>query len=177
MHTCSHLGAISADPIPGRVPVGIVYDISGKMMSIAEFGGEDKCASLTADGTKDWTLASMEDMGIIKANVSKINTTIAKISSEAAKITITGDFTSSSAVYKTTNGNACMASNINISGTGYDGCYKSLAYHSRCIRSFGAGGANDGQATEAAYKVGDSYKDTDGNVIGTVVSVDSSGQH
>ena len=34
-----YVDAISAEPISGRIPVGIVYDLSGKMMSIAQFTG------------------------------------------------------------------------------------------------------------------------------------------
>lgn len=51
------------------------------MMSIAQFTGStsSQCASYTTDGTSGWSLASMEDMGLIKANVDKINAQLAKI--------------------------------------------------------------------------------------------------
>lgn len=76
-----YVDAISAEPISGRIPVGIVYDLSGKMMSIAQFTGStsSQCASYTTDGTSGWSLASMEDMGLIKSNVDKINAQLAKI--------------------------------------------------------------------------------------------------
>lgn len=46
-----YVDAISAEPISGRIPVGIVYDLSGKMMSIAQFTGStsSQCASYTTD--------------------------------------------------------------------------------------------------------------------------------
>jgi len=182
---------ISANPIPGRVPVGIVYDISGKMVSIAEYGKEDKCSAHIADGTTNWTLASMEDMGSIKANVDKINATIQKIGNSAPSLatTYTSSDTFRSSCYLASNGQACMLSGKALTDEDTHGCDRCQDVHywdsvskSRCVRKFGPNGANDVASTPAptpatTYAVGDAYKDSEGNIIGTVVAVDSSKQH
>lgn len=110
-----YVDAISAEPISGRIPVGIVYDLSGKMMSIAQFTGStsSQCASYTTDGTSGWSLASMEDMGLIKANVDKINAQLAKIPNtkkiETAKQSGGTSYEEDlSCVWKTSDGHACM---------------------------------------------------------------------
>lgn len=115
-----YVDAISAEPISGRIPVGIVYDLSGKMMSIAQFTGStsSQCASYTTDGTSGWSLASMEDMGLIKANVDKINAQLAKIPN-TQKIETGGDSSilSNDRCWLTNNGvGACMLKNVAING-------------------------------------------------------------
>lgn len=182
-----YVDAISAEPISGRIPVGIVYDLSGKMMSIAQFTGStsSQCASYTTDGTSGWSLASMEDMGLIKANVDKINAQLAKIPN-TQKIETTGGGSDGDRFWWTSNGmSACMLKDIAINGgtnSIFGGCYSNYnknqgaAHHALCVRSFGSGGAGN-DPTPTTYKVGDVYTDDKGKAIGTVFEIDSGGTH
>ncbi len=187
--------AISAEPISGRVPVGIVYDVSGKMMSISQFLGftttnaaQEKCNSYTTDEISDWSLSNVDDLGMIKTHVQKINETISKLS-DAPRICTDcqRDYNNGSEImadyganyYWTTGDLFCMASN-NEGCSSHDNTYKT-GHKVRCVRTFGPNGANDIAQTPTepvqTYAVGDAYKDADGNIIGTVVEVDTSGQH
>lgn len=176
--------AISAEPISGRVPVGIVYDVSGKMVSIAEYKEKDggtACDSHVADGIKEWKRAKTEDMGSIKAYLDKINATIAKISKEAPKIANSSDYHSN--CYRTSDGSraVCMSSKLPLSANSGECQHCNNSFQefplTRCVRSFGPNGANQTPDTGTVYAIGDAYKDADGTIIGTVVAVDSSGQH
>ena len=185
-----YVDAISANPISGRIPVGIVYDKSGKMMSIAQFTGQtaDQCNSYTTDGTAGWKLASMEDMGLIKSNVDKINASLAKLPNvpqiETDRSSIYG-----SRYWWTSDGKtACMIKDVAINGTTPNptsGCYSAGkddqddARHALCIRTFSAGGAGKDPAQEkpTTYKVGDVYTDDEGKAIGTVFEIESGGTH
>ena len=183
--------AISAEPISGRIPVGIVYDKSGKMMSIAQFTGEtaDQCNSYTADGTAGWKLAAMEDMGLIKSNVAKINASLAKLPNvpqiETSKQSGgTSHQESLSCMWKTSDGYACMNKSAAINGTST--CcdrsnlptFPNYIVHALCIRTFSAGGAGkDPITTPTTYKVGDVYTDEKGTALGTVFEVEAGGQH
>lgn len=175
-----YVDAISAEPISGRIPVGIVYDLSGKMMSIAQFTGStsSQCASYTTDGTSGWSLASMEDMGLIKANVDKINAQLAKIPN-TQKIETGGDSSilSNDRCWLTNNGvGACMLKNVAINGKADYGCYSGAGTHALCVRSFGSGGAGN-DPTPTTYAIGDVYTNDKGVAIGTVFEVEANGQH
>lgn len=182
-----YVDAISAEPISGRIPVGIVYDLSGKMMSIAQFTGStsSQCASYTTDGTSGWSLASMEDMGLIKANVDKINAQLAKIPN-TQKIETTGGGSDGDRFWWTSNGmSACMLKDIAINGgtnSIFGGCYSNYnknqgaAHHALCVRSFGSGGAGN-DPTPTTYAIGDVYTNDKGVAIGTVFEVEANGQH
>lgn len=146
-----YVDAISAEPISGRIPVGIVYDLSGKMMSIAQFTGStsSQCASYTTDGTSGWSLASMEDMGLIKSNVDKINAQLAKIPN-TKKIETTGGSNPGDRFWWTSNGmSACMIKDVAVNGgtSLFGGCYDSYknsqgyASYALCVRSFGTAAA------------------------------------
>ena len=151
-----YVDAISAEPISGRIPVGIVYDLSGKMMSIAQFTGStsSQCASYTTDGTSGWSLASMEDMGLIKANVDKINAQLAKIPNtkkiETAKQSGGTSYEEDlSCVWKTSDGHACMKKDTAINGSASccdmssANTFPNYIKHALCVRSFGSGGAGN----------------------------------
>ena len=184
-----YVDAISAEPISGRIPVGIVYDKSGKMMSIAQFTGgtADQCNSYTTDGTAGWKLASMEDMGLIKSNVDKINASLAKLPNVPQIETDFGDYSGDRYWWTSDSKAACMIKNIAINGGGgsLSGCYEyyqkaqNEARHALCIRTFSAGGAGKDPAQEkpTTYKVGDVYTDDEGKAIGTVFEIESGGTH
>ena len=185
-----YVDAISAEPISGRIPVGIVYDKSGKMMSIAQFNGlnaEANCNSYTTDGTAGWKLAAMEDMGLIKSNVDKINASIAKLPNVPQIETSKGIYTgknSQDRLWKTSDGEgACMVKNVAINEY-TTGCYRGSgtiygSSHALCIRTFSAGGAGKDPAQEkpTTYKVGDVYTDDEGKAIGTVFEISDGGTH
>ena len=181
-----YVDAISAEPISGRIPVGIVYDLSGKMMSIAQFTGStsSQCASYTTDGTSGWSLASMEDMGLIKSNVDKINAQLAKIPN-TKKIETTGGSNPGDRFWWTSNGmSACMIKDVAVNGgtSLFGGCYDSYknsqgyASYALCVRSFGSGGAGN-DPTPTTYAIGDVYTNDKGVAIGTVFEVEANGQH
>ena len=185
---------ISAEVISGRIPVGIVFDLSGKMMSLAQFTGEtaSSCETYTADGVNGWQLASMENMGLIKANVDKINAQLAKIPNTTQIETndVTECCDEGSRYWWTSDGkSACMESNKAVDGTdngannnfygcnGFEQENQNEARHALCVRSFSSSGAGENVATQKTYKVGDVYTNDKGVAIGTVFSVDSSGLH
>lgn len=184
-----YVDAISAEPISGRIPVGIVYDLSGKMMSIAQFTGStsSQCASYTTDGTSGWSLASMEDMGLIKANVDKINAQLAKIPNtkkiETAKQSGGTSYEENlSCVWKTSDGHACMKKDTAINGSASccdmssANTFPNYIKHALCVRSFGSGGAGN-DPTPTTYAIGDVYTNDKGVAIGTVFEVEANGQH
>ena len=166
--------AISAEPIPGRIPVGIVYDLSGKMLSLSRFSGSlaSPCSSYAPDGVGSWSLPTIEDMALIKANVTKINSQLAKIANTYQIETVdTNGYTDNSRMWKTTGEyGACMMSNVAITGTANYGCYRrNTPEKALCIRSFGSGGAGSSPAVGLA--LGDDYKDDTGTIIGTVITI------
>ena len=181
-----YVDAISANPISGRIPVGIVYDKSGKMMSLAQFTGKtaDQCNSYTTDGTAGWKLAALEDMGLIKSNVDKINASLAKLPNVPQ---IETDYGNIANRYWWTSDSkaACMIKNIAINGNTTNGCYSLYQNrqddvgHALCIRTFSAGGAGKDPAQEkpTTYAVGDVYTDDEGKAIGTVFEISDGGTH
>lgn len=184
-----YVDAISAEPISGRIPVGIVYDKSGKMMSLAQFTGQtaDQCNSYTTDGTAGWKLAAMEDMGLIKSNVAKINASLFKLSNVPQIETDFGDDSGDRYWWTSDGTSACMIKDVAINdGRGsLSGCYdlyqnrQNEARHALCIRTFSAGGAGKDPAQEkpTTYKVGDVYTDDEGKAIGTVFEISDGGTH
>ena len=181
-----YVDAISAEPISGRIPVGIVYDKSGKMMSIAQFSGNqgDPCSGYTTDGTAGWKMAAMEDMGLIKSNVDKINSQLAKLPNVPQIETNRGN-NKCDRFWRTSDGKAaCMYSGVSITDDYSPGCQRSneLYYldwqHVICIRTFSAGGAGkDPITTPTTYKVGDVYTNDEGVAIGTVFEISDGGTH
>ena len=179
--------AISAEPLSGRIPVGIVYDLSGKMLSLDQFSGTStqtsQCASYTTDGVGGWSLPGLEDMALIKTNVAKINSQLAKFSVSYQINTKRTDLMkySTALLWRTTTQEACMNEEYIITADTTYGCDRdrvlsSSALRFLCVRSFGSGGAGNDPA-RTTYAVGDTYVDKDGKALGTVFEVDSGGQH
>lgn len=168
--------AISAEPISGRVPVGIVYDLSGKMMSIAEYKNSSSCAAHAADGVNGWTLASIEDMSMIKNQISKIQAKIGKLPG-ASKITTDRSVSvhGSEARYYTTSTPACMMADVAIASDKDYGCFSLYTTKARCVRTFSAGGA--GSSPDVSLTPGSAYIDDTGTNIGTVVTTNATGTH
>ncbi len=171
--------AISAEPISGRIPVGIVYDLSGKMMSLAQFSGSDAspCTNYSPDGVSGWSLPAIEDMALIKANVTKINSQLAKVANTEQIKTNEGGYTGSDRRWKTTGEHACMIANMAITQAHTYGCNGSPS-HALCIRTFSSDGAGkDPIVKPTTYAVGDVYTDEKGTALGTVFEVEAGGQH
>lgn len=176
--------AISAEPISGRIPVGIVYDLSGKMMSIAEYGNTDKCGTHSADSVTGWTLASIEDMSMIKNQVSIINASLAKLSGAPQISTKTyNSYTHVNCYYVGSNlPGTCMEEGTAIGSSNSGGCYQcsstsNYAQKSRCVRTFSSNGAGGTNTPSATYAVGSEYKDSSGTIIGTVITINATGDH
>lgn len=180
--------AISAEPISGRIPVGIVYDLSGKMMSLAQFSGDQtsKCASYATDGVAGWSLPALEDMGLIKSNITKINSQLAKIPNIDQIKTNTAGRYEASRLWKTTEKAACMIADQALTADSDPGCdrdYENFStrlteQHVLCIRTFSSDGAGkDPIVKPTAYAVGDVYTDEKGTALGTVFEVEAGGQH
>ena len=173
--------AISAEPISGRIPVGIVYDLSGKMMSLAQFSGDQtsKCASYATDGVAGWSLPALEDMGLIKSNITKINSQLAKIPNiDQIKTNTAGNY-ETSRLWKTTEKAACMIADQALTANSVSGCdrdYENFStrlteQHVLCIRTFSSDGAGANSIPEVNLSLGDDYKDDTGTIIGTVIAV------
>ena len=156
-------------------------------MSLAQFTGQtaDQCNSYTTDGTAGWKLAALEDMGLIKSNVDKINASLAKLPNVPQIETNHGEFTNR--LWKTSNGtSACMVKDVAINAETGSGCDRSVDgtdhfdqySHALCIRTFSAGGAGkDPITTPTTYKVGDVYTNDEGVAIGTVFEISDGGTH
>ena len=194
--------AISAEVLPGRIPVGIVFDVSGKMMSIQQFNSTaDPCGSYSIDGISGWRLPTLEEAALIKPNLSIINATLGKISGTTQfKTSSACDRGNAELLWLTSSTSACFAADVsqvtgenrftssscnNPSNGSYDyyakGCCRrenadrcNYASYAFCVREFSGSGA--GEAGKV-YQVGDAYVSEDGNVVGIVVEVDGSGQH
>ncbi len=194
--------AISAEVLPGRIPVGIVFDVSGKMMSIQQFTSTtDPCGSHSVDGISGWRLPTLEEASLIKPNLNIINATLGKISGTTQfKTSIGCILQNADLLWKTSSTSACFAADVSqvtgenrfadnqcttTAGDRWDdfskgccrkenasGCY--AVNHAFCVREFSGSGA--GEAGKV-YQVGDAYVSEDGNVVGIVVEVDGSGQH
>ncbi len=186
--------AISAEVLPGRIPVGIVFDVSGKMMSIKQFTSTtDPCGSHAVDGISGWRLPTLEEAALIKPNLDKINATLGKISG-TTQFQTSSKCSSYNAdlLWKTSSTSACFAADVsrvtgnnNGCNNGSDrngaGCCRREIYstcdavdHAFCVREFSGSGAGD---AGKVYQVGDAYVSEDGNVVGIVVEVDGSRQH
>ena len=193
---------ISAEVLPGRIPVGIVFDVSGKMMSIKQFTSTtDPCGSHSVDGISGWRLPTLEEAALIKPNLNIINATLGKIS-ETTQFQTSSECRGYNAdlLWLTSSTSACFAAdvsqvigenrftNFKCTTTANDNwdyfskgcCRKNNANdcqavnHAFCVREFSGSGAGD---AGKVYQVGDAYVSEDGNVIGVVVAVDGSGQH
>ena len=194
--------AISAEVLPGRIPVGIVFDVSGKMMSIKQFTSTtDPCGSHAVDGISGWRLPTLEEAALIKPNLNIINATLGKISG-TTQFKTSSECLSYNAdlLWLTSSTSACFAADVsqvtgenrfadykctktanNIRDNFSKGCCRKVSAndchavnHAFCVREFSGSGA--GEAGKV-YQVGDAYVSEDGNVIGVVVEVDGSGQH
>ena len=128
----------------------------------------------------------MEDMGLIKSNVDKINSQLAKLPNVPQIETNKNMYGTTSRFWWTSDSKtACMIKSVAINGTNDDGCVsafqdkKDRAQHALCIRTFSAGGAGKDPAQEkpTTYKVGDVYTNDEGVAIGTVFEIESGGTH
>ena len=157
------------------------------MLSLDQFSGTStqtsQCASYTTDGVGGWSLPGLEDMALIKTNVAKINSQLAKFSVSYQINTKRTDLMkySTALLWRTTTQEACMNEEYIITADTTYGCDRDRVSSSSelgflCVRSFGSGGAGNDPAP-TTFAVGDTYIDKDGIALGTVAKVDSTGKH
>lgn len=167
-------GTYSAVPIPSKIPVGVVYSTSGQIVALSpqKTSGIDcsynvkgtECSSYTANNKGEWTNPTKEELETIYANKNKIEATLATLSATSLG---TGNY-----VYGNQNYDPIAISFSTGKVVSFSSC--SLQGVIRCVNTL-AKIAGDTTPT-TTYKVGDTYV-KDGVALGTVVSVDSTGQH
>ena len=167
-------GTYSAVPIPSKIPVGVVYSTSGQIVALSpqKTSGIDcsynvkgtECSSYTANNKGEWTNPTKEELETIYANKNKIEATLATLSATSLG---TGNY-----VYGNQNYDPIAISFSTGKVVSFSSC--SLQGVIRCVNTL-AKIAGDTTPT-TTYKVGDTYV-KDGVAVGTIVKVDSTGQH
>lgn len=166
-------GTYSAVPIPGKTPVGVVFNTSGLVIALLPYKTDiddfasvsgTMCSGYSSGSTSGWQNPSKAELQSIYANKTKIDATLTTLATTTLG---TGRY-----IYDT--GSNCH-NHINFS-TGKDMTDCSISSNGimRCVNTLAkiAGGTTP----TTTYKVGNTYV-KDGVALGTVVSVDSTGQH
>ena len=166
-------GTYSAVPIPTKIPVGVVFNTSGLVIALLPYKtdiddfasvSETMCSGYSSGSTSGWQNPSKAELQSIYANKTKIDATLTTLATTTLG---TGRY-----IYDT--GSNCH-NHINFS-TGKDMTDCSISSNGimRCVNTL-AKIAGDTTPT-TTYKVGDTYV-KDGVAVGTIVKVDSTGQH
>ena len=166
-------GTYSAVPIPSKTPVGVVFNTSGLVIALLPYKtdiddfnsvSETMCSGYSSGSTSGWQNPSKAELQSIYANKTQIDATLTTLATTTLG---TGKY-----IYDT--GSSCH-NHIDFS-TGKDMTDCSISSNGimRCVNTLAkiAGGTTP----TTTYKVGDTYV-KDGVALGTVVSVDSTGQH
>ena len=163
-------GTYSAVPIPTKIPVGVVYSTSGLIVALSPYKtnvnpgsglSATACQSFTTNGKNGWTKPTLEELQSVYANRSKVETTLATLSATPLG--------TEKYIYDVSS----YCPDYLVFATGKtDNCSNGAVL--RCVNTL-AKIAGDTTPT-TTYKVGDTYV-KDGVALGTVVSVDSTGQH
>lgn len=163
-------GTYSAVPIPTKIPVGVVYSTSGLIVALSPYKtnvnpgsglSATACQSFTTNGKNGWTNPTLEELQSVYANKSKVETTLATLSATPLG--------TEKYIYDVSS----YCPDYLVFATGKtDNCSNGAVL--RCVNTL-AKIAGDTTPT-TTYKVGDTYV-KDGVALGTVVSVDSTGQH
>ena len=161
-------GTYSAVPIPTKIPVGVVYSTSGLIVALSPYKtnvnpgsglSATACQSFTTNGKNGWTNPTLEELQSVYANRSKVETTLATLSATPLG--------TEKYIYDVSS----YCPDYLVFATGKtDNCSNGAVL--RCVNTLAkiAGG------TTTTYKVGDTYV-KDGVAVGTIVKVDSTGQH
>lgn len=163
-------GTYSAVPIPTKIPVGVFYSTSGQIVALSPYKtnvnpgsglSATACQSFTTNGKNGWTNPTLEELQSVYANRSKVETTLATLSATPLG--------TEKYIYDVSS----YCPDYLVFATGKtDNCSNGAVL--RCVNTL-AKIAGDTTPT-TTYKVGDTYV-KDGVALGTVVSVDSTGQH
>lgn len=163
-------GTYSAVPIPSKTPVGVVFNTSGLIVALSPYKtnvnpgsglSATACQSFTTNGKNGWTNPTLEELQSVYANRSKVETTLATLSATPLG--------TEKYIYDVSS----YCPDYLVFATGKtDNCSNGAVL--RCVNTL-AKIAGDTTPT-TTYKVGDTYV-KDGVALGTVVSVDSTGQH
>lgn len=166
-------GTYSAVPIPSKTPVGVVFNTSGLVIALLPYKtdiddfnsvSETMCSSYSSGSTSGWQNPSKAELQSIYANKTKIDATLTTLATTTLG---TGKY-----IYDT--GSSCHAHIDFSTGKDMTDCSINSNGIMRCVNTL-AKIAGDTTPT-TTYKVGDTYV-KDGVALGTVVSVDSTGQH
>ena len=158
-------GTYSAVPIPTKIPVGVVYSTSGQIVALSPYKtnvnpgsglSATACQSFTTNGKNGWTNPTLEELQSVYANRSKVETTLATLSATPLG--------TEKYIYDVSS--YCPDYLV------FDNCSNGAVL--RCVNTL-AKIAGDTTPT-TTYKVGDTYV-KDGVAVGTIVKVDSTGQH
>ena len=165
-------GTYSAVPIPTKIPVGVVYSTSGLIVALSpqKTSGIDclynvtgtECSSYTANNKGEWTNPTKEELETIYANKNKIEATLATLSATSLGTYVYGNQNNDPIAISFSTGKVVSFSSCSLQGV------------IRCVNTLAkiAGGTTP----TTTYKVGDTYV-KDGVAVGTIVKVDSTGQH
>ena len=163
-------GTYSAVPIPTKIPVGVVYSTSGLIVALSPYKtnvnpgsglSATACQSFTTNGKNGWTNPTLEELQSVYANKSKVETTLATLSATPLG--------TEKYIYDVSS----YCPDYLVFATGKtDNCSNGAVL--RCVNTL-AKIAGDTTPT-TTYKVGDTYV-KDGVAVGTIVKVDSTGQH
>ena len=163
-------GTYSAVPIPTKIPVGVVYSTSGLIVALSPYKtnvnpgsglSATACQSFTTNGKNGWTNPTLEELQSVYANRSKVETTLATLSATPLG--------TEKYIYDVSS----YCPDYLVFATGKtDNCSNGAVL--RCVNTL-AKIAGDTTPT-TTYKVGDTYV-KDGVAVGTIVKVDSTGQH
>lgn len=163
-------GTYSAVPIPTKIPVGVVYSTSGQIVALSPYKtnvnpgsglSATACQSFTTNGKNGWTNPTLEELQSVYANRSKVETTLATLSATPLG--------TEKYIYDVSS----YCPDYLVFATGKtDNCSNGAVL--RCVNTLAkiAGGTTP----TTTYKVGDTYV-KDGVAVGTIVKVDSTGQH
>ena len=163
-------GTYSAVPIPTKIPVGVVYSTSGLIVALSPYKtnvnpgsglSATACQSFITNGKNGWTNPTLEELQSVYANRSKVETTLATLSATPLGTEKYIYDVSSHCPYY-----------LEFATGKTDYCGNGAVL--RCVNTLAkiAGGTTP----TTTYKVGDNYI-KDGVALGTIVSVDSTGQH
>ena len=149
-------GTYSAVPIPSKLPVGVVVNSSGLVISLIPYKTniEDfynvsatMCSSFSANATTGWKNPTKEELLTIYANRTKINATLSTLA-----VTSLG-----TGKYVFSTGSSCHDYVYFSDGKAYSGtCHINNDGIMRCVNMLG-NLANGTTPTPTTYKVGDTY--------------------
>ena len=153
---------------PNKIPIGVVFSTTGNKFVALEthghfYSGQKlSCSGYEAGGFTNWSSPIETELKTMFKNKETINATLASLSETA----LGGSY-----AYKVDNYDVYY---VNME-SGVSGSNFSNSYPTRCVNSIG-NITSEKPEPSVSYKVGDTYI-KDGEPVGTIVEIDSSGEH